>query len=365
MFCKFHFTTPTRQLINAKWQQALREGELQVLKRITALQRLAETAKISPEVIAEQLGVARSTIYRWLADFLQKGVASFVFKSSSGRPAKLSPAQQNQLVGLLEKGPQACGYSQAIWTSALIVELIYREFSQTFKASYLPQLLKKLGFSYQKARFVSDHLDTDRREHYLKEEWPAILKEAQEKQALLLFGDEASFAQWGTLGYTWAKRGSQPTVPTTGVRRAFKVWGLVDYLTGQLFWQGQTGRFNAENYIGFLQKVLDQTSGPVIIIQDGAPYHTAKLTRAFIEQNKERLTVYQLPAYSPDFNPIEKVWRLVKRGATHLHYFADFEQLEGTVTNELTMLSNKKERVKQTLGYVSQAELAPALAQAA
>lgn len=344
------FTTTTKKLINQHWQEALRRGEIQLLKRLTALQHLA--AKVTPEGVADQIGVARSTIYRWLADFMEKGAKSFKFGHSSGRPAKLTVVQQARLGELLDAGPQDNGFTAAIWSATLIVELIEREFGQKFKPGYLPQLLAKLGFSYQKARFVSDHLDEARRAEWLNCTWPSIVKEAQAKGAFLLFGDEASFAQWGTLGYTWARRGCQPTVKTTGIRKAFKVWGLVDYFTGQLYWQGQTGRFQAESYCQFLEQILAQTEQPVIIIQDGAPYHTAKRTKEWVEQHAERVTVYQLPSYSPDYNPIEKVWRLVKRGATHLHYFASFEALTQTVSRELRQLSQKPARVKQTLGSV-------------
>jgi transposase len=347
---KIHFTTPTLKMISQSWQRALRQGESQLLKRLTALQRLAD--KIEPAQIAEQLGVARSTIYRWLADFIEKGEQSFHFQHSPGRPTKLTSAQQNRLGQLLDAGPQANGFTAAIWTASLIVELIEHEFGQKFKPGYIPQLLAKLGFSYQKARFISDHLDEERRAEWLTVTWPEIVKQAQSTGALLLFGDEASFAQWGTLGYTWARRGCQPTVKTTGIRRAYKIWGLVDYFTGQLFWKGQTGRFRAESYCEFLEMVLKQTDRPIILIQDGARYHTAKRTKQFIEEHKARLTVHQLPTYSPDYNPIEKVWRLVKRGATHLHYFATFEELEKTVSAELTNLCQKPERVKQTLGSV-------------
>lgn len=347
---KIQFTTATLKMITHYWQQALRHHETQLLKRLTALQLLA--AKVAPIVIAEQIGVACSTIYRWLADFMRRSFDSFQFRHSPGRPAKLTLPQQEQLRQMLDQGPQANGFSSAIWSGTLIAYLIEREFGQKFKPGYLPQLLAKLGFSYQKARFESSHLDEERRAEWLKISWPTIVREAQTKGALLLFGDEASFAQWGSLGYTWARRGCQPTVKTTGVRKAFKVWGLVDYFSGQLFWHGQTGRFRAESYCQFLQAVLSQTERPVIIIQDGAPYHTAKQTRQWIEQHSERVRVYQLPSYSPDYNPIEKVWRLVKRGATHLHYFATFEALEQTVKAELISLSQQPLRVKQTMGSV-------------
>jgi hypothetical protein len=56
-----------------------------------------------------------------------------------------------------------------------------------------------MGYSYQKARFVSGHLDREAREQWLTSQWPDILKLARRKNAYLLFGDEASFPQWGTL----------------------------------------------------------------------------------------------------------------------------------------------------------------------
>ena len=46
--------------------------------------------------------------------------------------------------------------------------------------------------------------------------------------------------------------------------------------------------------------------------------------QAFFETHKGRLTIEQLPAYSPDFNPIEQLWKKVKKEATHLKYFPEF-----------------------------------------
>ena len=76
---------------------------------------------------------------------------------------------------------------------------------------------------------------------------------------MILFGDEASFAQWGSLSYTWAPKGQQPTVKTSGKRKGYKVFGLIDFFSGRLFWQGHTDRFNTESYMAFLEDVLTQT----------------------------------------------------------------------------------------------------------
>ncbi len=50
-----------------------------------------------------------------------------------------------------------------------------------------------------------------------------------------------AFAQWGSLAYTWAVRGQQPVVKTGGKRKGYKVFGLIEYFTGRLFWHGHDG----------------------------------------------------------------------------------------------------------------------------
>src|SRR5436853_5740195 len=161
-------------------------------------------------------------------------------------------------------------------------------------------LLHNLGFSFQKARFVSDHLDTAKRLAWLEEQWPAIFRAAKRCQGLLLFEDEASFAQWGSLSYTWAHRGRQPEVPTSGKRKGYKVFGAIEYFSGRLFYQGIEGRFTSDSYQAFVQMILAQTTAHLFLIHDGARYHTSKATTQFFAQHAARRTVYPLPSYEHD-----------------------------------------------------------------
>jgi transposase len=349
-----HFTTSTRRLLDQKWQWAVaqKSPQPQLLKRLTALQLLDD--QHPPAAIAQRLGVAVSTVYAWLKAFLVKGEAALIYGPKQGRPCKLNSEQLDRLKALILAGPSEGGYASGLWNAALVAQLIEREFNQHFNPRYVPTLLARLGFSYQKARFESDHLDPVRRNAWLEVEWPTIVEKAKAEGALLLFGDEASFAQWGSLSYTWALKGHQPVVATTGIRRAYKVFGMLDYFTGQLFYQGHTDKFKAETYCEFLTQVLEHT-GPdqkVIIIQDGARYHTAKVTKEFVAAHADRLEVHQLPAYSPDFNPIEHLWRRVKRQATHNRYFATFEALIAGVEAALQALAATPSEVKILAGTV-------------
>ncbi|HVF28961.1 MAG TPA: transposase, partial [Pyrinomonadaceae bacterium] len=90
----------------------------------------------------------------------------------------------------------------------------------------------------------------------------------------------------------------------------------------------------------FLARVLAQTSGHVMLIQDGARNHTSAETERFFAAHAERLTVYQLPSYSPDYNPIEKLWKKVKEQETHLHYFPTFDALAEKVAQALLKFEN-------------------------
>ena len=251
---------------------------------------------------------------------------------------------------MIEAGPLAAGYPSGCWSTLFLQDLIQREFGRLYNHHYLATLLRNLGFSYQKARFVSDHLDPERRRRWREETWPAILAEAARRGALLLFGDEASFAQWGSLAYTWARRGQQPTVATCGKRKALKVFGLIDYFSGRFFWQHQTARFTADAYRAFLQTVLEQTARPIILLQDGAAYHTAAAIQPFFAAHHDRLTVHQLPGYSPDYNPIEHLWKNLKKRSTHLRYFPTFDALTTSVEEGLAFYHQHPEAVTAAIG---------------
>jgi transposase len=334
--------------LNEQLASAFRRGELRLVKRITGLLLVAKQEPVAE--VAKAVEMAETTVYRWVRAYVLDGETSLRYRSSPGRPAKLNPGQKRRLCDLVKAGPEAAGYATGCWNSTLIQDLILREFGVLYHVHYVAELLGNLGFSYQKARFISDHLDEAARQQWRAQSWPAIVRQARQRGALLLFGDEASFAQWGSLGYTWALIGQQPLVKTTGKRKAYKVFGLIDYFSGRLFTHGSTARFTAESYCAFLATVLAQTHQPIILIHDGARYHTAKKTRAFLTDQAQRLQVYQLPSYSPDYNPIEHLWRTLKRKRTHNRYFPTFDDLSRAVEDALAHFHAHPLEVKQLMG---------------
>jgi transposase len=221
-------------------------------------------------VLCERWGLSSSCLYDGQRAFLLHGLESVRSRHGGGRRPKLTPKQKQRLVELLAAGPLVVGCETACWDAVLIRVLIWREFGVLYNRQYVCTLLHNLGFSFQKARFVSDHLDTVKRLVWLEQKWPTILRAAKGRRGLILFEDEASFAQWGSLSYPWARRGQQPEVPTSGKRKGYQVFGAIAYFSGRLFSQGLEGRLNADSYQACFHMILAQTTQHLFLIHDGA-----------------------------------------------------------------------------------------------
>jgi transposase len=174
------------------------------------------------KVVSEIINYSIDTIYEWIADFLIRGIDFLKTKKKTGRPSKLSVKDQAILKKMISDGPEKTGFDGGCWRTPMIQHLIKKTFGVDISVKYLPEFLEHIGLSYQKAKFVSGHKDPIKREQWLQEVWPKIIQLQQVKKAMVLFGDEASFPQWGSLSYTWAPRGKQPVVKHQARERGIK-----------------------------------------------------------------------------------------------------------------------------------------------
>jgi transposase len=347
----FNLKLSRRQQVELEKQLGASEakGDLSEVKRILAL--LSLVAGQLAEDIAETLRMSIETIRQAVHRFLRGGVDEIRSKSRPGRPSKLTKTQRKKLSEYIIQGPEKMGFPGFCWRTPMIQHLVLKKFGVFYSARYLSELLKNMGFSFQKAAFVADKRDEKKRREWLKYQWPEILKFAKKKDAHIFFGDEASFPQWGSLSYTWAPKGQQPIVKTGGSRKGYKVFGLIEYFTGKFLTKGHEGKLNFKTYQDFLKDVMRKTRKHIILIQDNVPYHTSEEMQVFFYEHKDRITVYQLPVYSPDYNPIEKLWKKIKQKGIHLCYFPTFDDLKNKVNEMLHLFEDSKKEVLPLFGF--------------
>ena len=338
--------------------QAYLKADVRVVRRTTVLIDLL-VHHVPMAVLCERWGLRASCLYDWQRAFLLPGLESLRYRHGGGRRPKFTPKQRQRLGERLEAGPLVVGCETACWDAVLIRVLIWREVGVLSNRQYVCPLLHNWGFSFQKARFVSDHLDTVKRLVWLEQKWPTIVRAATRRRGLSLFEDEARCAQWGSLSSTWARRGQQPEVPTRGKRKGYKVFGAMAYFSGRLFSQGIEGRLNSESSQAFLQMILAQTTHHLFLIHHGARYHTSASTQAFLVVHSDRSTAEPLPSYSPDDNPIAYLWQKTKQRATHHKYFKEFAALTVSVEKALAYFATHPDTVLGLFGrYCEESGLA-------
>ncbi len=100
--------------------------------------------------------------------------------------------------------------------------------------------------------------------------------------------------------------------------------------------------FGWRDFRDLLIRARTQLGGPIVLVRDNVRLHLTKPLREFIEANADWITVFQLPTYTPDLNPQEGIWSLVKRDIGNLAA-ADLGQITRAVKRKLKMLQYRPE----------------------
>jgi transposase len=148
--------------------------------------------------------------------------------------------------------------------------------------------------------------------------------------------DEVHFQRHSSLIRMWAPKGQQPRVLSPSVRHKVGFFGALNLKTGQLVTQ-EAPTFSAQTFGDFIRYLLHTTQDKVYLILDNARWHRSKELKDFFEANRQRLVFIFLPAYSPELNPIERVWRITRRNVTHNRYFPSLEDLHIALASQFTI----------------------------
>lgn len=133
-------------------------------------------------------------------------------------------------------------------------------------------------------------------------------------------------------------------------RKSVGYFGAVNLRDGRVKVQREDGKFNADTFWTFLKTLLQyakRTGRRIVLLVDNAKYHHANLHREWREKHKDYLELLFLPPYSPDLNPVERLWKLTRRLCIHNRYFPELFSLLKVVDDQFNMWRRANSTVRK------------------
>jgi transposase len=256
--------------------------------------------------IAELHDVTDPTVYKWIERFDAEGPEGLYDREREGRPPKVDDEAERELRRVLDASPTDEGYDFSNWTVPRLTEHLERELGLDVHPETVRQALHRLRFSHTRPRrrlpeapnYAERIAEIDR----------AIAEVGAE--TTVLFQDETECRRFPPLRRGWSPVGEQAEVAVPRTNGKFALYGALDVLGGQTI-VCDYPKAISEHTESFLRAVLERVEGEILLIWDNASWHTSKAVEAFIGEH-DRLRVLPLPARSPEANPIEDVWRVLK-----------------------------------------------------
>lgn len=269
--------------------------------------------------VAELFEVSLKAVNNWWRIYREFGMPGLRMKSrrpkSADEGGKLKGWQCASVVRtILKKTPDQLDFGFMLWTRDAVAELIKDRFKVRLSKWTVGRLLKQWGMSPQKPVKKAYQQQPEVVKNWLDKEYPRIARKAAQEKAEILWGDEMGVRSDDQIGRTYGKIGQTPVVKGSSQRFSCQMISTVSN-RGNLRFMIFEGKFNADVCITFLKRLIKDTRRKIFLILDGHPVHKSKKVKSWIAANAAKISLFVLPAYSPEINPDELLNQDVKTNA--------------------------------------------------
>jgi transposase len=276
--------------------------------------------------IAEALDVSKGAVSRWLAAARRGGPEALRSHPAPGPIPKITDEQLRMVPDLLSHGAEAYGFHGDVWTCERVAGVIYQEFGASYSTSQVSRLLKRLEWTPQVPISRAIQRDDEAIERWRTESWPALKEKARREHRDLVFVDESGFYLLPARVKTYAPKGRTPVLDEWETRDHLSVMGSVT-LGGQVQSLVRPTSLNGIHVIAFLFHLGRAIGDRLLVIWDGSPIHRRAEVQAIVAEAGGAIHLEPLPAYAPELNPVEGLWKHLKRDELGNVSCLDLEQL--------------------------------------
>jgi transposase len=312
-----------------RWQQTaevLREQSLQAShhrtrERFLGLYEIAQGSSASR--VARATGRNPQTVMEWVHLYNRSGPEALVYRHSGGHPPLLPGSVEQAIDQVIREALDIAAtppqkrqqLPPPRWTLKRLVAWVKQQFNLDCCRDTVRKVLKELGFSWKKARKLLNKADPKKRAAFL-ETLQGLLDDALHQRCWLVYIDEAHVHLDTAQGYGWSIKGQRFWVSSSSPGLAkVSFYGVYLYTLGQvrIFPYDTAHQFNTVDVLKQLR--VEFPDIPFKVIWDGASYHRAQLVQAASQALD--ICLEPLPAYSPDFMPVEHLWQWLREDVTY------------------------------------------------
>ena len=166
--------------------------------------------------------------------------------------------------------------------------------------------------------------------------------------------DECHFQQHGSRYIMWVPpEVKEPILWHAPTHKTIGVFGALRLKDGRLVTQ-QWEQFNAETFEMFLTHLLRHRhpKKKMVVVLDNSQYHHARSLRPWLRDHRRVMRLDFLPPYSPQLNPIERVWKLTRKMCVHNHYFPTLNDLISAVDRQFILWSKPNKVLRRLCAII-------------
>ena len=264
------------------------------------------------------------TLRNYISLYISGGIENLLQNNYTGRQSLLSKDKEQKLTIQLE--------DNLYRTTAEIVSYIYA-FQIKYSLSGAKKLLHNLGFSYKKPKVVPEKLDPVAQDDFI-EFYNNFMQKKSPNEVVLFY--DSSHPTYMTIGdYGWIKKGKEHYIQNNVGRQRLNISGAIDIETLDTV-INMPQKVNAESTIETLEKVQQayQKAEKIHVILDNAAMHKSKLVQEYVADSKINLAF--LPPYSPNLNPIERLWRLLRNEVLSNKFYKSYAEFKNACVEFFT-----------------------------
>ncbi len=278
--------------------------------------------------VAALLFCSSRTIDRWVKRFHAEGVEG-VAGHKPGRPFRFTTEWVAVAVEWVTKhAPRDFGFLRSRWCCEAVVLLMLQVHHVEVSRETVRRWLHRGNLAYRRPRPVVGPKDPERQ---AKLDALRALLASLPDQETAVFQDEVDINTNPKIGSMWMVKGEQATVETPGNNEKRYISGSIHWRTGQVFLttgQPKQGR-NTALFLAHLDDLRSRLRRyrKIHVICDNAKCHTSDEVAVYLWEHRERIKLHLLPKYSPDCNPIERVWWHLHEAVTRNHRCQSMQEL--------------------------------------